>query len=95
MIIYMHEEWFEKLTKRLQVKNIRQTRNSIEILFDKSILEYISIDDLFVKSFSITKMFRFQQRGENLLIILDIIKLEKHPIYYLVDLFEMILKNKS
>ena len=95
MIIYMYEEWFEKLTKRLQVKNIRQTRNSIEILFDKSILEYISIDDLFVKSFSITKMFRFQQRGENLLIILDTIKLEKHPIYYLVDLFEMILKNKS
>jgi len=95
MIIYMYEEWFEKLSNKLQVKNIRQTRNSIEILFDKSIVDFISIDDLFVKSFSISKMFRFQKRGENLLIILDTIRLDKHPVFYLVELFQMILENKS
>ena len=49
------------------------------------------MEDLFVKSFSISNMFRFQMRGNNLVIILDTIKLEKHSIYYLVDLLELIL----
>ena len=95
MIIYMHEEWFEKLAKRLSVINIRQTKNYIECIFDRTIINFISIDDLFVESFKISNMFRFQQRGENLVIVLDIINLEKHPIYYLVDLFLLILENKS
>ena len=95
MIVYMYEEWFEKLTIKLNTINVKQTRNSIEILFDKNILNFITIDDLFVKSFSISKMFRFQRRGENLVVVLDTIKLDKHPIFYLVDLFTMILKNKG
>ena len=95
MIVYMYEEWFEKLVKRLSIINIRQTKNYIEIIFNNQITNYISIDDLFVNSIKISNMFRFQTRGENLVIILDIINLEKHPIYYLVELFSMILENNS
>ena len=95
MLIYMHEEWFEKLAHQLNIINVRQTRNYIEIIFDKTLIDYISLDDLFVKSFSITPMFRFNKRGENLVIILDTIKLDKHPIYYLVDLLLLITENKS
>ena len=91
----MHEEWFEKLAHQLNIINVRQTRNYIEIIFDKTLIDYISLDDLFVKSFSITPMFRFNKRGENLVIILDTIKLDKHPIYYLVDLLLLITENKS
>ena len=95
MLIYMHEEWFEKLAHELQVINVRQTKNYIEIIFDKTIISYISLDDLFVKSFNITPMFRFNKRGENLVIILDTIKLDKHPVYYLVELLLLIIENKS
>ena len=95
MLIYMHEEWFEKLAHQLSIINVRQTRNYIELIFDKKLIEYISLDDLFVKSFKITPMFRFNKRGENLVIILDTIKLEKHPVYYLVDLLLLITENKS
>ena len=95
MLIYMHEEWFEKLAHQLNVINVRQTRNYIEMIFDKILIDYISLDDLFVKSFSITPMFRFNKRGENLVIILDTIKLDKHPVYYLVDLLLLITENKS
>ena len=41
-------------------------------------------------AFYITTMFRFVSRGSNLIIILDTIKLEKHPIYYLVNLLNKI-----
>ena len=95
MLIYMHEEWFEKLAHQLNIINVRQTRNYIEMIFDKTLINYISLDDLFMKSFSITPMFRFNKRGENLVIILDTIKLEKHPVYYLVDLLLLIIENKS
>ena len=95
MLIYMHEEWFEKLAHQLNIINVRQTRNYIEMIFDKTIINYISLDDLFVKSFSITPMFRFNKRGENLVIILDTIKLDKHPVFYLVDLLLLITENKS
>ena len=38
-------------------------------------------------------MFRFLSKGTNMVIVLDIIKLEKHPIYYLVELLNKILDN--
>ena len=85
MIIYMYEEWFEKLASKLFIKNVRETKNFIELIFDSSIVRKIDMEDLFVKSFSISNMFRFQMRGNNLVIILDTIK------YYLVDLLELIL----
>ena len=46
-----------------------------------------------MESFKITPMFRFKSRGSNLLIILDTIKLEKHPLYYLTELLDYILDN--
>lgn len=92
MDIYMHEEWFEKLVKKLEIRNVRETKNFIEIIFDKSILNKVSVEQLFIDVINISNMFRFQTRGETLIIILDTIKLDRHPIYYLVDLLELIDK---
>jgi len=91
MIIYMYEEWFEKLAIKVSLKNVRETKNFIELIFDSSITKTVNMEELFMESFSISNMFRFQTRGSNLVIILDSIKLERHPIYYLVDLLELIL----
>ena len=93
MDIYMYEEWFEKLAKRVNVKNVRETKNYIEVIFDKEIVKSVNIEQMFVDVFSISNMFRFQMRGENLVIILDTIKLNRHPVYYLVDLLELIVKH--
>lgn len=92
MDIYMHEEWFEKLVKKLEIRNVRETKNFIEIIFDKSILNKVNVEQLFIDVINISNMFRFQTRGETLIIILDTIKLDRHPIYYLVDLLELIDK---
>ena len=90
MIIYMYEEWFEKLANKLQIKRVRQTKNSIEIVFPSEALEKMEVDEVFVDAVKLTNMFRFVSKGTNLVIILDIIKLDKHPIYYLVNLLDKI-----
>lgn len=93
LLIYMYEEWFEKLASKIKIKNVHQTKNSIELVFDADFVKKIDTEQLFVDSFEISNMFRFLSRGTNLVIVLDIIKLEKHPIYYLVDLLNKILDN--
>ena len=90
MLIYMYEEWFEKLAKRVGVKRVSQTKNSIELVFPEEVVSKFRVDELFMDSYEISPSFRFLSRGSNLVIILDIIKLEKHPIYYLVSLLDLI-----
>ena len=93
LIIYMYEEWFEKLAKRLRVQNVHQTKNSIEIVFSPDIVEKMDTEKIFVEAFYISNMFRFVSKGNSFAIILDIIKLEKHPIYYLVSLLNEICEK--
>lgn len=90
MLIYMYEEWFEKLAKRVGIKRVSQTKNSIELVFPEDVVSKLRVDELFMDSYDISPSFRFLSRGSNLVIILDIIKLEKHPIYYLVSLLDLI-----
>ena len=92
LIIYMYEEWFEKLAKRIGLTKVRQTKNSIEMVFPDEIVKNLNTEEIFMEAFYITNMFRFISRGSNLIIILDIIKLEKHPVYYLVELLDKILE---
>ena len=90
IIVYMYEEWFEKLAKKLKIDKVRQTKNSIELVFPEQVVEKLDTEEIFMDAFYISNMFRFISRGNNLIIVLDIIKLEKHPIYYLVELLEKI-----
>ena len=90
MIIYMYEEWFEKLAKKVKISKVRQTSNSIELVFSQDVVEKFDTEEIFMDAFEVTNMFRFLSRGNNLIIVLDIIKLDKHPIYYLVELLRKI-----
>ena len=90
MIIYMYEEWFEKLVCKLKLANVHQNRNSIELVFPLEVVEKMDTEEVFIDAFQITNMFRFLSRGNNLIIVLDIIKLDRHPIYYLVELLRKI-----
>ena len=90
MIIYMYEEWFEKLVHKIKLSHVNQTKNSIELVFPEKVVKCLNTEEVFMDAYSITNMFRFISRGSNLIIVLDIIKLDKHPIYYLVNLLSMI-----
>lgn len=91
LIIYMYEEWFEKLAKKIGLSHVNQTKNSIEMVFPADVVSRMDTEEVFMDAFYITNMFRFISRGSNLVIVLDIIKLEKHPVYYLVELLDKIL----
>lgn len=94
MLIYMHEEWFEKMAKYWQIEKVVKTRNSLELIFSEEMTSKIDGEQLFLDAFKITTMFRFKMVSSQLVIILDMIQLEKHYIYYLVDLLQ-VLKEKD
>ena len=45
---------------------------------------------IFEDSFKISPMFRFKVMHHHLIVVLDTIKLEKHHVYYLVELLNNI-----
>ena len=90
LIIYMHEEWFEKLAKKLDIVEVNQTKNSISLYFSEEMSSKIDGEQLFLDAFNISRMFRFQFKNKNLIIVLDTIKLEKHYLFYLLSLLSKI-----
>ena len=93
LIIYMYEEWFEKLALKLKIRNVHQNKNSIELVFPEDTVKKLDMEDVFMDAFNVSNMFRFSTKGTNLIIILDIIKLDRHPIYYLVSLLSKIFEK--
>ena len=86
VIIYMYEEWFEKLAKQYEIVEVKQTRNSIELYFSPEISNKIDGEKLFMDAYEISRMFRFQMKSNHLIVILDTIKLEDHYLKYLTKL---------
>ena len=93
LIIYMHEELFEKEAQELNVQNIRQTKNSIEITLDKDLTNKIDGETLFFETSNLSRMFRFSMKFGRLVITLDTIKLDKHFVYYLLDFLKILKKS--
>lgn len=90
VIIYMYQEWFEKMAKELGIEKVNYTKNSLELVVSEEATTKIDGEKLFIDAFHITPMFRFKMLSNQLIIILDTVKLEKHYIYYLVDLLSKI-----
>ncbi len=94
ILIYMYEEWFEKIAKKLEIEKVNQTKNYIELIFSQEISNKIDGEKLFIDAFNISRMFRFQMKSGHLIIILDTIKLEKNSIYLLIELLNKITLKK-
>ena len=92
IIIYMYEKWFEKLCNKLNIISVHETKNFIELVVDSTTLDKVSAEDIFVESVKLSERFKFKTRGNNLVIILNIIRLDEKPIYLLVKLLSNIVK---
>ena len=95
VLIYMREELFETEAKKLNIKKIIQTKNFIEVHLPKELTDNINGDELFLKVCSLTRKFRFGMKNRELIITLDTINLDKHYIYYLMDLLKIINESKK
>ena len=90
VIIYMYEELFESQANKLNINKVVQTKNFITVYFPDELTNNIDGDKLFMKIYSINRKFRFGQKGKELMITLDIVNLDKHYIYYLIELLNVV-----
>ena len=88
--IYMYEEWFEKLANKLGIDNVIQNRLWIEIRLKPDIVNKIKFDKLFIEAYEICSKFQFKTVHNFVVIHLNISKLEKHFMYYIVELLNLI-----
>ena len=93
MVIYMHEEWFEKQARELNITKSKQNKNYIELVLPRDISSKIDGEMLFFTAYDICKYFRFSYIENEIHIILDIIKLDKHFIFYFNELLDKILED--
>ena len=84
LIIYMYEEWFEKLAKKLGIDTVVDGKNSVDIMLPRDISSKIDGEELFNESYTICRKFRFSYSGGCIHIILDKVNLDKHYLMYLI-----------
>jgi len=93
LIIYMHEELFESIARSLDIFGMKQTKNFIELTLSENLTSRLNGESLFLELLSISRKFRFSMKLKRLTITLDTINLDKHFIYYLIDLVGVIKNN--
>ena len=88
ILIYMHEEWFDKLAKEKGVETIKENKDSMELIFNIDVSKNINAEELFMKAYNISRNFTFSYHNLRLHVTLSLKGLDKHPIYYLIDLLK-------
>ena len=88
IIIYMYEKLFEYLALQKGVEKVRETKNNITFILTKEKSQGINGEYLFMKANDISKFIRFTYRLDRLNIIIDTIKLDRHYLYFIVELLE-------
>ena len=91
MLVYMYEEWFEKIAQKYNITNVVQTDRMVEVTLPEEVSNNIKGDKLLIEAMSLTKYFNIKYINKKIVITLYINNLEKHFIFYLVTLLEKIL----
>lgn len=86
LLIYMHEQWLEKLMLDLEISNIKQTSNSISFKLNKGLTKKIDGHKIFVAAYGISKNIKMSLRNEELNFEIKINNKDKHYVYLLIDL---------
>ncbi len=92
LLIYMYEEWFEKLASDIGIRQVRQTKDTVEMVLDKNLMSRINGEYLFLEILKLNSKFKFKNFAGMLTIILNIKDLDKHFIFYLIDVLFIIKK---
>ena len=84
IIIYMYEEWFEKIAKSLLIDEVQDNDKIVDIKLPKEISNQIDGESLFIETYNISKYFKLSYQHGCIHIILEKNKLEKHYLMYLI-----------
>ncbi len=91
VLIYMYEEWFEKLAKKLEIEQVKQTRTTVELYFSENMSNKVDGEKLFMDAYEISRSFRFQLKSNHLIIILDLTKQDEHYLITLTKLLDKVV----
>ena len=91
LLIYMYEEWFEKLAQKLNIVKVLQTDKIIEIELPEDISNKVKGDKLFLTAYNICPKFQFKYFLKKIHISLPILNLDKHFLEYLIKLLEELI----
>lgn len=84
--IYMYEELFESMRKKKGIEIVKQTDKYIELSFSKDYSNRIKADELFINAYKISRNFKLSYVNSRIVLTLSITNLDKHFIYYIIDL---------
>ena len=90
IIIYMLEELFETLAKQKHVYKVVQSDSDIVLYFDEEVSSHVNGAVLLTKLFNISQNFKVEYVNKVLKISLTTKNLDKHFIYYLVEMIDII-----
>ncbi len=93
IIIYMYEEWFEKLARTLKITKVIQTDKLVEVELPKELSDNLKADKLFLESYNINPNFKFSYQNQKIKITLLIKPNDKHFLYSFTPLLELIKED--
>ena len=88
IILYMYEKLFEYLALQKGIEKVREKKNNITFIFTKEKSQEINGEYLFMKANDISKSIEFIYRLEQINVIIDTLKLDRHYLYLIVELLE-------
>ena len=91
MLVYMYEEWFEKLARKYNITEVVQKERSIEITLPEELSQSIKGDKLLIEAMNLSREFNIKYTNNKISILLYTSNLPKHFIFYIVTLLEKIL----
>lgn len=92
LLLYMYQEWFEKLARDKGIEKVNQNKNSVDLLFTKEKTDTLNINDLYYEAQFINKNFKFSYEYKRLKVTLNTFKLNKHFLYYALEFLNIIDK---
>ena len=84
LIIYMYEEWFEKLANSLKIVGVDDNSSCVTLTLNNEMSSKVKGDELFMETYRINKNFRLNYKNGCINIILDKGNLEQHYLIYLI-----------
>ena len=93
MMIYMYEEWFEKLARSLNITRVTQTDRFVEIELPEELSSHIKADKLFLESYNINPNLKFAYQNKRIKITLMLKPTDKHFLYTFVPVLELIKED--
>jgi len=89
--IYIYEQLFEYLTKKLDIEKIKETKTQRILIVSKEGTQKMAGDQIFRSGLDVSKDIRFAYKNEQIQIILDTINLRKHWLFTMVEFLDKII----